>query len=316
MRASQPNLEPAPSPQVLVVNRFAGRVRDAAIARIVERMGLDGNAVLEIGTNGTAREVAARLVRDGVPRVFVAGGDGTWHHVVQLLAGTHTALGVIPLGTSNDLACRLGIPPELDPALDALAGARIARFDLLKIGNHRVATVGGFGVPAHVAAACSRLKARPWLRRPAQALGRAIYSVAAACHILWHGAQATPCTTRAGRGVPITRLVSAVLVGTVARFGGGLQLAPAGELRPGTFCALVVTAATRAALMDTLLRLRAGRSCQGLARRYVGLTSFGLHSETLLGTFGDGEWLGLSHRAVVELDRGALRALVPGREAA
>ncbi len=311
MSASQPYLQPAASPQVLLVNPFAGRVRRAAIARIVERTGLDDNAVLEIGKDGAASDVASRLVQDGVPRVLVAGGDGTWHHVVQVLAGSPTALGVIPLGTSNDLAYRLGIPLQLEQALDALADARVARVDLLKMGHARVVTVGGFGIAARVAVAASRLKARPWLRWPIRALGRNIYSAAAACGILRHGAEATLCTTRAGHGVATTQLVSAILLGTVARFGGGLRLAQDDELRPGTFCALVVTAATRAALIHTLLRLKAGRSCRALARQYPGLTRFSLHSQTLLGAFGDGEWLGLRHKAVLKLERGALRALVP-----
>ncbi|MFQ6046918.1 MAG: diacylglycerol/lipid kinase family protein [Gemmatimonadales bacterium] len=311
MRASQPNLESAASRQVLLVNPFAGRVRRAAIARVVERVGIDGNAVLEIGRDGSAHQLAARLARRGVRQVLVAGGDGTWHHVVQALAGTRTALGLIPLGTSNDLAYRLQIPHDLDRALDVLADARIASVDLLKMGNHRVATVGGVGVPAHVAAACSHLKARPWLRRPAQALGGALYSMAAAHRIARYGAQATVCTTRANHGTPVTQTVSAILLGTVPRFGGGLQLYTGVPLRAGMFWALIVTASSRAALIDTLLRLKAGRSCDGHARQYSNLTSFTLHTGTALGAFGDGEWLGFHRRAVIHLERGALRALVP-----
>ena len=156
--------EPVASPTVLLANRFAARVKRAAIARIVERLGLDDNAVLETGHGGSARELAARLVRDGAHRVLVAGGDGTWHQVIQAFAGTPTALGVVPLGTSNDLAARLRVPLELDPALDALLHARVARVDLLSLNRHLVATVGGVGVAAQVAAACNRLRTRGRLR--------------------------------------------------------------------------------------------------------------------------------------------------------
>lgn len=311
MHPTQPSLDQAANPRVLMVNPFAGRVRRAAIARIVERAGLEGNAVLEIGKDGTAHDVASRLVRDGVPRVLAAGGDGTWHQVIQVLAHSTTALGVIPLGTSNDLAPRLGVPLDLDGALDALAQARVARVDLLKLDDTHVATVGGFGVAARVAHAAARLKAHPWLRRPAQALSRGVYSATAACDILRHGAQAAPCTVRAEYGPATTRPVSAILLGTVARFGGGLRLARDDELRSGTFCALVVTATTRSTLLGTLLALKAGRPERARAVRYSGLTHFSLYSQTLLGAFADGEWLGLRHRAQVELEPGALRALVP-----
>lgn len=310
MQTSHLWYEPAATPSVLLVNRFAARVKRAAIARIVERLGLDGNAVLETGYGGSARDLAAQLARDGARRVLVAGGDGTWHQVIQAFAGTPTALGVVPLGTSNDLASRLHIPLDLDLALDTLADARVARVDLLSLNHHLVATVGGVGVAAQVAAACNRLRTSGRLCGPARALGRGIYSATAACRILRYGAQATPCTTRADGGTPVTEPVSTALVGTVPRFGGGLWLAPDGELSDGTFCALVVTAATRATLLHTLLQLRAGHACHH-GRRYPRLTTFALRSRILLGAFGDGEWLGPCHRVAVSLEQGALRALVP-----
>lgn len=310
MHATQPYFEPAATAPVLLANPHAARVNPAAIARIAERLGLEGNAVLEAGLGASVRDLAARLVRDGVHRVLVAGGDGTWHQVIQCLAGTSTALGVVPLGTSNDLACRLGIPLELDRALDTLVDARLARLDLLKLNHHLVATVGGVGVAAQVAAACNRLRTRGWLRRPLRTLGGGIYSVTAACRILRHGAQAAPCAIHAGSEAPVTEAVSTVLVGTVPHFGGGLRLAGDGELASGTFHALVVTAASRATLLRTLIQLKAGRPCRH-ARRYPRLTRFGLRSRVLLGAFGDGEWLGLCHRAAVSLECGALRVLTP-----
>jgi len=310
MLISRLQYEPVAAPSVLLANRFAARVQRAAIARIVERLGLEDNAILETGSGGSARELAARLVRDGARRVFVAGGDGTWHQVIQAFAGTPTALGVVPLGTSNDLACRLHIPSELDRALDALTGARVGSIDLLTLNRHLVATVGGVGVAAQIADACNRLRTRgPW-RAPARAVGRAIYSATAACRILKYGAQATPCVMRLDRGAPVTEPVSTVLVGTVARFGGGLRLAPDGALSDGSFCALVVTASTRATLLHTLLQLKAGRACRH-GRCHTRLTTFTLRSRILLGAFGDGEWLGPCHRVTVSLRRNALRVLLP-----
>lgn len=302
--------EPVTTPTVLLANRFAAHVKRAAIVRIVERLGLDDNAVLETGHGASARDLAARLTRDGVRRVLVAGGDGTWHQTIQALAGTSTALGVVPLGTSNDLAARLRVPLDLDRALDALACAPVARVDLLNLNRHLVATVGGLGVAAQVAAACNRVRMRGRLRATARALGRGIYSVTAAGRILRHGAQAATCTTRANGGAAVTEPVSTVLVGMVPRFGGGLHLAADTDLLDGTFSALVVTATTRAGLLRTLVQLKTGRPC-GQARRHPRLTAFALRSRTLLGAMGDGEWLGLCHRVSVSVARGALRALVP-----
>lgn len=76
-----------------------------------------------------AREAAAR----GAARVLVAGGDGSAHLAAGALAGTRTALGVLPLGTGNDLAAALGVPAAPAAALDALAGDDAREVDLLRV---------------------------------------------------------------------------------------------------------------------------------------------------------------------------------------
>ncbi len=78
---------------VLLANPGARGVKARSVARVVRALGLDEDAVRVIGRDGTALDLAAGAVRDGLPYVLVAGGDGT-----------STALGLVPLGTSNDMA--------------------------------------------------------------------------------------------------------------------------------------------------------------------------------------------------------------------
>ena len=71
---------------------------------------------------------AARKALQAQPAVLVAaGGDGTLSAVADVVRGTGTALGVMPLGTLNHFAKDLGIP--LDPveaARTIAAGRRVA----------------------------------------------------------------------------------------------------------------------------------------------------------------------------------------------
>jgi diacylglycerol kinase family enzyme len=97
----------------LIYNAYAGR-------RIVRR-DLDG--VIEYleknGWNVSAHEthaaqeataLAQRAAASGADVVIAAGGDGTVNEVVNGIAGTTSALGVLPVGTTNVWALQMGIP--------------------------------------------------------------------------------------------------------------------------------------------------------------------------------------------------------------
>jgi len=63
--------------------------------------------------------------------VVAAGGDGTVNAVVNGLAGKQgTALGILPLGTANDLARTFEIPLDVDQALKVLLESNIRALDV------------------------------------------------------------------------------------------------------------------------------------------------------------------------------------------
>jgi diacylglycerol kinase family enzyme len=61
-----------------------------------------------------AGEQARAAIENGFDTVFVCGGDGTLFHILQGMAGSEVALGMIPMGTGNVLAQNLRLPR--DPA--------------------------------------------------------------------------------------------------------------------------------------------------------------------------------------------------------
>lgn len=61
-----------------------------------------------------ATEMARDAARRGAGVVIAAGGDGTVNEVANGLFGTDTALGVLPVGTTNAWALQMGIP-SLNP---------------------------------------------------------------------------------------------------------------------------------------------------------------------------------------------------------
>jgi diacylglycerol kinase family enzyme len=69
--------------------------------------------------------------------IVAGGGDGTMNAVAQILAGSETPLGILPLGTLNHFARDLGVPLDLDEAVAAIAGGHIVEVDLGEV-NGRV----------------------------------------------------------------------------------------------------------------------------------------------------------------------------------
>jgi diacylglycerol kinase family enzyme len=98
---------------LLVVNPVARTVSTPTLA-VIEKA-LSADFVLEVAETkgrGHANELAQQAVADGIDLVVVFSGDGTINEAVNALAGTDTALGVLPGGATNVLVRALGLPTD------------------------------------------------------------------------------------------------------------------------------------------------------------------------------------------------------------
>jgi diacylglycerol kinase family enzyme len=73
----------------------------------------------------------AEIARGAQPDedIVVAGGDGTVGPVAEVLTGDQRALGILPMGSWNNIARGLGIPLELEGALDLIGRGQVANVD-------------------------------------------------------------------------------------------------------------------------------------------------------------------------------------------
>jgi YegS/Rv2252/BmrU family lipid kinase len=71
-----------------------------------------------------------RQHRDKVDRIIIAGGDGTLNVAAEAMVELGLPLGILPVGTANDLARTLGIPTELPQACAVIAGGHKLVIDL------------------------------------------------------------------------------------------------------------------------------------------------------------------------------------------
>lgn len=102
-----------------------------------------------------ATELACRAAQQGWPVIVAAGGDGTVNEVVNGLvqaAGNETAgrLGILPLGTGNDLADGLKLPRDLKLACERLKAGRTRLIDVCQVHDHYFVNNAAVGLEAVV----------------------------------------------------------------------------------------------------------------------------------------------------------------------
>ena len=115
---------------LLIINTKSGP-NDDSIMRVREvveelaRHGVDAEVRVKLRKK-QARKLAKNAAKDGYQLVVAAGGDGTIGAVARGLIGRPVALGIVPLGTYNNLAASLGVPLDVAAAC-ALIGAGATR---------------------------------------------------------------------------------------------------------------------------------------------------------------------------------------------
>ena len=112
---------------LLLVNTSASAV--TARARVVIQKALSADhsvTVAETSRRGHATRLAQGAAADGLDAVVVLGGDGTLNEAANGLAGSSTALGVLPGGSTNVFARTIGMTNDAVEATGELLAAMAA----------------------------------------------------------------------------------------------------------------------------------------------------------------------------------------------
>lgn len=99
---------------------------------------------------GDAERLARDAVRDGFRRIIAAGGDGTINEVVNGIAGSDAALGLLPLGTMNVFATELGLPNDLERCWEVIRNDHTRLVDLPSANGKHFVQLAGIGLDAQV----------------------------------------------------------------------------------------------------------------------------------------------------------------------
>ena len=105
---------------------------------------------------GNAGSVAREAVKQNADVVVAVGGDGTINEVIQELAGSETALGVLPIGTVNVWARETHIPLDIARAREVLVHGTTRQIDLGRVNTRYFLLMAGIGFDAEVAHAVEK----------------------------------------------------------------------------------------------------------------------------------------------------------------
>jgi diacylglycerol kinase (ATP) len=241
----------------VVTNPNAGSAE--AWPAIREAIGTLGDVeVIETREPDDAAQIAARAVRDRIDLIIAAGGDGTVNQVVNGMlrdaqAGNiATRLGIIPLGTGNDLARTLNVPLEPAAAIETLRAGRTQMLDAFKAkwaDEERYAinaAAGGFTGQMNEAIT-DEIKTR-W--------GPLAY-VRGALNVIPDLTQYKTCVRYDGKAKqPVHALNIIVANGRTA--GGGTMVAPDADPSDGLLDVVIVRTGTTLELAGVAARLLAG----------------------------------------------------------
>ncbi len=278
--------------------RQKGRRRLAQALEVLQRAGVV--PTIRESRSGPHLVELARQVQAEKPDVVVsAGGDGTHHYVLNGLAGSQTPLGILSLGTGNDFAKGLGIPPEPEKAARVLLGGTPRPIDLARIGSTLYHCIAGVGFDSVVTRfANEQVRWVSGSPRYAWAILR--------CLKFYH-----PHRLEIRSDVKdFTGDVIFVTIGNNRSYGGGVTMAPRARLDDGLLDVCIVPAMSKLELLRWVPAAYRGEHLAHPGMGYFQTPRVTLNSPSRLELFADGEFI-QELPATIEAVPNALRVMVP-----
>jgi YegS/Rv2252/BmrU family lipid kinase len=223
------------------------------LRRRITDEGVDELLWYEVPKSRKAPKQVRKAIKAGIDLLVVWGGDGIVQRSIDVLArakgGGKVPVAIIPAGTGNLLASNLGIPHDLEQAVEAAFRGRRRRIDLGRLNGEYFAVMAGVGFDGAMI--------RDTNRSMKDKLGKLAY--------VWTGLRHVNGSTPTARvlvdGVPwFDDEASCVLVGNVGTITGGIHAFDDAKLDDGWLDVGVATAQGAMQWARALGTMAVGRS--------------------------------------------------------
>lgn len=231
--------------------------------------------------------------------VIVAGGDGALHHAAPLLLESGLPLGVLPMGTANDLARSLGVGVDLIEAAEIMIAGHLRHIDLGDVNGAPFFNVASIGVSVELA--------RELTSEIKQRFGSFSYVIAGLRALVRARRFAAIIESAAGSRKTRTFQIS---VGNGRYYGGGMSVHEACEIGDGKLYLYSLGVRSLWRLVQMAFDFRAGAHGAWADVRTETGERFVVRTRRRKSINADGEIIGVTP-AVFTLRRRALRVFAP-----
>ncbi len=251
----------------------------------------------------TAGAMAAEAVSHGADLILAAGGDGTVNEIIQGMAGSDAALGLLPAGTANVLAMETRIGGNLLKAAKGLPGFDVAHISLGRLirpntAPRYFAAMAGAGLDAQIVRRVS-----PAFKRK---FGKVSYWFAG------FGALGETLREFDVRFDGQTRRASFALISRVKNYGGDLEIARHASLRRDDFAVVLFEGASTFCYLKYFVGVLLNRldGISGVTVTHASTLDLTPIDGNAIDVQIDGEYAGLAP-VRIEIVLQSLRLLVP-----
>lgn len=274
-----------------------------ALRTLLAQHGVDDPLWREVPKSKFVPKTVAELVDAGVDLLFVWGGDGSVQKCIDTVGKTPITLAILPAGTSNLFARNLGIPTDLEEAVNIGFSGRRRILDVGAVNGERFGVMAGIGFDAlMIRDADAGLKDR---------LGRLAYVVAGIRDI---GRDAVQARVEVDGMAWFKGPATCVLVGNMGDVLGGMSAFPDARPDDGRLDVGIVTADSVVDWARTLGRTMVGHPASSPFVETITATRIDVRLEKKLPYELDGGDRPKTKHLRFRVKPGAITVCVPANE--
>jgi len=265
----------------------------------LDRLGIDHDIHMTKSLEDLVETIKKKI--DSEYSNFIAvGGDGTLHHMVNTLAGSNKNLGIIPMGSGNDIAINLGIPSDIKKCCRIIKQQNIGNLDLGLINDkHYYLCIAGSGFDSEVNDLANNT------RYPIKGPSKYTYSVYKTL-LTFQSKEFTVTSNGDDRNIYGMMIACANL----PSYGGGMKIAPDASATDGLFDICIIKKMSKLHFIKVFPKVFEGKHTDDPNVEIFRTKEMKLESNYDFSVFADGEYI-CKLPAVFKIAPGKLNFLLP-----